>query len=181
MKKLLLAVLFLGGLTAQANTVTDLDHTAKKGIRYNQPQSITFVERGVQFTVFVNGQFDFNRNRSRYQNSNTGRRGYGVNAPGHTYGVSYPYAHNTFVRYDRNGNAHKVGRNQIRYNRQGKVNQIGSVTLRYKNGRLVRAGDTQIVYNRRGRIVQLRDTRARIHNIKNNKRQRFHMNGRNDD
>ena len=65
-KLLLLAVLFLGGITAQANQVTDLDHGQKKGIRYNQAQPITFVQKGIQFFVYSDGDFDFEVLRSTY-------------------------------------------------------------------------------------------------------------------
>lgn len=153
MKKLLLAVLFLGGMTAQANTVTNLDHTTERGSRYNQPQSITFIERGVQFVVFTNGQFDFATTRQGVQGQ--GRRGSSHTAPGHTYGVTFPYNNRGFVKYNRYGDVYQVGRSYVNYNRNGDVSQIGSVDLRYRNGRLVRAGDMQIVYNRRGQIVNL--------------------------
>ena len=153
MKKLILAVVFLGGMTAQADTVTHLDHGNKKGIRYYEPQSITFIERGVQFVVFTDGQFDFAPVRP--QVSVYGRRGHQVQGPGTTYGVTYRPGNRGFVKYDRWGNIHKVGRSYLNYNRFGQVNQIGSVSLRYRNGRLVRVGDMQIVYNRRGYIVNL--------------------------
>lgn len=153
MKKLLLAVLFLGGITAQANAVTDLDHTTERGIRYNQPQSITFVERGVKFVVFTNGQFDFASLSNQVQTS--GRRGQGYYAPGHSYGVTYSYSSRDFVKRNRYGDVYKVGRNYVDYNRYGHVDQIGSVNLRYRNGQLVRVGDMKIIYNRRGYIVDL--------------------------
>lgn len=59
MRKLIIAVLFLGGITAQANQVTNLAHTNNRGIRYNQPESIPFIERGYKFVIFTNGTFDF--------------------------------------------------------------------------------------------------------------------------
>lgn len=151
-KLLLLAVLFLGGITAQANQVTDLDHGQKKGIRYNQAQPITFVQKGIQFFVYTDGDFDFEVLRSNYN----GRRGTQfLNAPGTTFGVNFPYSNRRLVRYDYWGNISKVGRNHILYNRNGKVNRIGTVTMRYKKGRLVRLGDMTISYGRRGRIARL--------------------------
>jgi len=170
MKKLLLAVLFLGGMTAQANTVTDLDLSIEKGKRYNQPQSITFTERGVEFEVFINGQFDFARTGERFQIRNQGRRGFTNNAPGHTYAVSFPYRGNSFVTYNRRGDIYQVGRNVINYNRKGKVNQIGTIALRYKNGKLARVGDMHVIYNRKGRIIKLsRFTRGNNAHYKVNK------------
>lgn len=152
MKKLIIAVLFLGGITAQANQVTNLAHTNDRGIRYNQPESISFIERGFKFVIFTNGTFDFAPIR---QVQNQGRRGYRVQSPGQAYGVTFPYNNQHFVNYNRWGEITQVGRNYISYNRNGAINQIGSVRLRYKQGRLVRVGDLRIVYNRRGHIVDL--------------------------
>jgi len=151
MKKLLvLAVLFLGGITAQANTVTDLDHNQQKGIRYNQSQPVTFVQRGIRFFVHTNGEFDFKLPRANYY----GRRGNTYdNSPGTTYGVNYPYRSNRLVRYDYWGNVKQVGRNHIYYNRRGKVNRIGNVNLRYRNGRLHSVGNMYVSYDRWGRII----------------------------
>ena len=153
MKKLLvLAVLFLGGITAQANTVTDLDHNQQKGIRYNQSQPVTFVQRGIQFFVYTNGEFDFKLPRAHFY----GRRGNSnYNAPGTTYGVRYPYRSNRLVRYDHWGNVKQIGRNHIYYNRRGKVNRIGSINLRYRNGRLHSVGNMFVNYDRWGRIIGL--------------------------
>lgn len=153
MKKLLvLAVLFLGGMTAQANQVTDLDHGQQKGIRYNQSQPITFVQKGIQFFVYSNGDFDFQAIRSNIN----GRRGHQhLNAPGTTFGVNFPYSNSRLVRYDYWGNINKVGRNHIFYNRNGKVSHIGTVNLRYRNGRLARVGNMTLGYDRWGRISAL--------------------------
>lgn len=145
MKKLaVLVVLFLGGMTAQANEVTNLDHNNTTGIRYNVPQSISFVQRGVKFIVYPNGEFDF-----RFLNpQHHGRRGY--NAPGTTY--SNRSRKRGYVAYDYLGNVTKVGRNYVYYNRNCDVNQIGNVTLRYRHGRLVRVGNLRVFYNRYGDI-----------------------------
>ena len=144
MKKLVvLVVLFLGGMTAQANEVTNLDHVNTTGIRYNTPQSISFTQRGVKFIVFPNGEFDFKFLNTQHN----GRRGY--NAPGTTYNNRKT----SYVSYDNYGNVTKVGRNYINYNRNCDVNQIGNITLRYRNGRLVRVGNLNIFYNRYGKIA----------------------------
>jgi len=144
MKKLVvLVVLFLVGMTAQANLVTNLDHKNTTGIRYNVPQSIKFVERGVKFIVFPNGEFDFKFLNPQHH----GRRGH--NAPGTTYNNSK----RSRISYDYYGNVTKVGRNYIYYNRNCDVSQIGNITLRYRHGKLVRVGNLRIFYNRYGEIA----------------------------
>lgn len=155
MKKLaVLVVLFLVGMTAQANQVTNLDHSQERGIRYNSSKSIQFVQRGVTFIVHSNGTFTYRASRGNNVVSNVGRRGARRTAPGHSYGVSYvnnSYSPN--VSYNSYGQISRVGRNIIRYNRYGIVQSIGNVRLRYNNGCLVRAGNMHIRYNRNGRII----------------------------
>ncbi|WP_405224331.1 hypothetical protein [Dokdonia sp. Asnod1-B02] len=177
MKKLLLAVLFLGGMTAQANTVTDLDLSIEKGKRYNQPQSITFTERGVEFEVFINGHFDFERSQGRIEVSNRGRRVYTRSTPGQTNRVTYASTNKTSVKYNRKGDIYQVGRNDISYNRKGQVSKIGTIALRYQNGRLTQVGTKNVIYNRYGVIVKLSNNpqyniNKRQITIKNNKRLR---------
>ncbi len=164
MKKLLvLAVLFLIGTSAQANQVNDLAHGKKKGIRYNQPQAVTFVQKGIQFFVYTNGDFDFRvvgnnaygRRNARYNNS-----------PGTTFGVTFPNHNHRLVRYDYWGSINRIGRNVIFYNRRNRVNQIGNISLRYRKGRLVKVGNMSLFYNRRGHVI---DVQGRIHNHRNNR------------
>lgn len=142
-KVFVLVVLFLGGMTAQANEVTNLNRNNTTGIRYNAPQSIHFIQRGVKFIIFPNGTFDFNYTNQQLQ----GRRGH--NAPGTIYTHR---KNNRYVSYDYYANVTKVGRNFIYYNRNGKVNQIGNIPLTYRNGRLIGVGNLRIFYNRHGQI-----------------------------
>lgn len=153
MKKLAtLVVLFLVGMTAQANQMTNLDFSQDRGIRYNNSKSITFVQRGITFIVHSNGNFTYRAQNVRNV-QNVGRRGVRT-APGHTYyGVSYANNYNPRITYDRYGNISRVGRNYITYNRYGNVQRIGNVSLRYHNGCLVRVGNMRISYNRYGHII----------------------------
>jgi len=152
MKKLaVLVVLFLGGMTAQANVVSNLNQVDNRGPRYNNnTQHISFVQRGITFIVHSNGTFTYRSNGAQ----NIGRRGV-YSTPGQTYyGVSYANRSNGLVSYNRNGVISKVGRNLITYNRYGKVSRIGNVNLRYRNGRLIKAGNMHISYSRNGRIIK---------------------------
>lgn len=152
MKKLAtLVVLFLVGMTAHANVVSNLDQIDNRGPRYNNnTQNIQFIQKGITFIVHANGTFTFRSPRA----INTGRRGVSQ-APGHTYyGVNYVNRNNNrLVSYNRNGVITRVGRNVVTYNRYGKVQRIGNVVLRYRNGRLIRAGHMNINYSRNGRII----------------------------
>jgi len=150
MKKLLIAVLLLGGISAQANQVTTLDQNDRV-TRYNTTNSVTITERGVQFTIFRNGDLEYS---SRSQVQTQGRRSRAIRtAPGQTYGVTYASNARQTVKYNRNGQLIKVGNTYISYYRNGQVKQIGNTTVRYTNNRLARVGNRTVHYNRRGAIT----------------------------
>ncbi|RZS93620.1 hypothetical protein [Aquimarina brevivitae] len=158
MKKLVLFITaaLLAGITAQA--ATDLgSHNHKDGVekRYRHKQSIMFIEGGVKFFVFSNGDVDFTilnpRRRSSYSPNtwgwNTGR----YNTPGEKFG-RHTWYHN-MVRYDYNGRLIRVKRNYLSYNRYDQVRRIGTINLRYnRKGLVSQIGGQRIFYHRNGRI-----------------------------
>ena len=135
MKKAIL--LFLGIMSFASLKANDGIESAKKNINTNgYENTISFVEKGVQFHVFLDGDFEFetpNSNR-RYSDYNGNR-----------------IRRNT-LRIDRDykGNIKRVGRNYIRYDYKGNVTKIGNVRLYYRRGLLRRVGDLRISYNRWG-------------------------------
>ena len=135
MKKGLL--LLLGMMSFATITANDFSKSTKITTsinRYNE--AITFVEKGIQFHVFLNGDFDFNRltRNSRYYNYN---------------GITYGNKSLRVVR-DYKGRIKRIGRNYIRYNYKGDVTRIGNIKLYYKRGLLRRVGNLKVSYNNWG-------------------------------
>ena len=134
MKKALL--LFLGIMSFVSVNANDFSLSTKKSTINRYDETVTFIEKGVQFHVFLNGDFEFdtpNRNRRYYDyNGNRARR-------------------NT-LRIDRDyeGRIKRVGRNYIRYDYKGNVTKIGNIRLYYRRGLLRRVGDLKITYNNWG-------------------------------
>jgi len=130
-------LILLGLLSFTSVNANDYSTSAKKNIINNRnDEAITFVEKGIQFHVFINGHFEFNsvsRNLNYY------------NYNGRTY-------NNNSLRIDRDykGNIKRVGRNYIRYDYRGNVSKIGNIKLYYRNGLLRRVGDLKVSYNRWG-------------------------------
>ena len=162
----LLAALFTGMITASAAekiTAEDSkDLRITKRYRYTQP--ILFVERGVEFLIFPNGQFDFNteivggpfvddfyyrgsRSRRNSINSTFG-------APGRRYFHSGPGG--VLILHDRFGQVRRIGNVFINYDSRGRVKRIGSVYMRYRHGRLKQVGGLTILYNRWGHMIGTR-------------------------
>ena len=123
MKKGLLILLgmFMMVSTAEANIGEKLKSEIRVSYRYND--AITFNERGVEFHVFLNGDFDFNNLRS-----NRGIR----------------------IERDFNGQIRRVGNVFINYDYRGNVKRIGNVFMRYNRGNLTNVGNLTIRYSRWG-------------------------------
>ncbi len=153
---LLLVAVFLGGITTQAIAQKKEQRSFVNGNnhRYDNAQSIRFVEDGILFTVHTNGTFSFTNlygrpcrygrrnHKVKYYGNNHNRtvrnRGWG-NRPIH-------------VKTDYFGNVIGVNQVCISYQRNGKVKQIGSVPLFYRRGLLRQIGGMSIQYNRLGEI-----------------------------
>ena len=155
MKKitLLVASIFLfGGVVANA-----ADRNNKKSpVDFRNADPIVFVERGVEFYISPDGQFDFNTSPSNgemYYKS--GRRTSAVNK---TYGRNANVHNRNYgvkVEHDNRGRVRRVGNVMINYDANDRVKRVGSVYMTYNRYALDRVGDLQIIYNRRGQIVDI--------------------------
>lgn len=155
MKKitLLVASIFLfGGIVANA---TERDHR-RSAVDFRNADPIVFTERGVEFFIFPDGQFDFNtRPSTGDMYYKQGRRTSAVNK---TYGKHANVQNRNYgvkVEHDNRGRVRRVGNVMINYDANDRVKRVGSVYMTYNRYALDRVGDLQIIYNRRGQIVDL--------------------------
>ena len=161
---LVLATLLLGVTFATAlEQVSELNSKdLRNSKRYRISQPILFVERGVEFLIFPNGEFDFNTN-ANYANSgdyyrkSTTRRG-SINATFGAPGVRIKYnrPRGVIITHDRLGRVRSVGNVFINYDYQGRVKRVGSVYMTYRFGQLKQVGGLHIQYNRRGDMISIR-------------------------
>ncbi len=146
---LLTAGLLLVVNTANALVVTKSDehHKSKK---WNCDEPISFMERGIEFIVFPNGEFDFNtcpqNNQVNYFYKTAGRRGSVIQVSS-TINYGVPIEHDTYGRVRRVGNVF------VNYDNRDRVNRIGSVYLKYNHFALNYIGGMQIVYNHCGEMI----------------------------
>jgi hypothetical protein len=124
MKKgiLLLLGMFMMVSTVEAKTgENSTDRFRVNYYAYNN--AVNFIENGIEFFIFTNGNFDFDiRYNSRF----------------------------TRIRRNFNGQIRRIGNVNIRYDRFGNVTRIGDVFMRYHRNRLIRVGDLTVNYNRWG-------------------------------
>lgn len=154
MKKitLLVASIFLIGsgvanATERNNKISPVD--------FRNADPIVFTERGVEFYIFPDGQFDFNTrpsNGDMYYKS--GRR----NGPNMTYGSPSNGQNRNYgvkVEHDYTGKVRRIGNVFINYDANDRIKRVGSVYMSYNRYALTQVGGLQIIYNRRGQIVDI--------------------------
>ena len=154
MKKitLLVAGIFLIGGVANASEIMKVSDVRSFFTNFNDAEPITFIERGIAFYIFPDGQFDFNSEPSvgdtYYRN---GKRG-GTNS---TYGAPSTLNSGVIVEHDSQGRVRRVGNVFVNYDANDRIKRIGSVYMTYKNQSLIQVGGLQIIYNRRGQIIDM--------------------------
>ena len=132
---LFLTALILGTSGALAIT-TDADKVSVIiSNRYND--SFIFVENGITFSVYPDGEFDFSIDAQ-----------IGGQRNGVTFNSGYDYS--PFTQYDDYGAVIQVENVPIFYDYYGRVSQIGEVNINYNRNRVNRVGNMRVFYNRRG-------------------------------
>lgn len=139
---LLLATFLLVGFSVKATTV-NTNHSETITTYNGYGESFTFVERGVTFAVFQNGEFDF------YINP---RNGFNFNYSGRNTAISFNsgYNYDAYVQYDDFGAVIQVANVPIYYDYYGRVTRVGSININYNYGRLARVGGLYVNYDNYG-------------------------------
>jgi hypothetical protein len=104
---------------------------------YNYNNSFIFVENGITFSVYPDGEFDF-----YIDNRVSGSRN------GVTFNSGFDYS--PYAQYDDYGAVIQVENVPVFYDSYGRVSQIGDVNINYRNGRVRRVGGMYVYYNNRG-------------------------------
>ncbi len=133
--------------TVEANTSKEQPNNKWDYDYYHEAEPISFMERGIKFFIFPDGQMDFDihgndqdttteyyyKSKNRRAKSRTSVRYGGVP-----------------VTRDYRGRVIRVGRVFINYNYRSKVSRIGSVFIGYRRNRMTRVGGLRIIYDRYG-------------------------------
>lgn len=153
MKKItpLIASIFLVGSVASASEVINFYGEKKFPVTIRNAEPIVFIERGIEFYIFPDGQFDFNTvpstNTDFYYRS--GRRN--VNR---IFGAPRRYSNvGIRIEHDNFGRIRRVGNIFMNYDANNRIKRIGNVYMTYNRFALVQVGGLRIIYNRRGQIV----------------------------
>ncbi len=136
MKKGILAFIALIMMVSTVEANDGRKSNWKKG-HYQREKTISFNERGVNFYIFPNGEFDFNTHNS-YGSTYYDRNGRRTKSRRHTQrGVR--------IERDYRGRIRRIGNVFINYNFRNQVSRIGSIFIDYRYGDLKRIGNMKII------------------------------------
>ncbi len=143
------SILLAGSMAYASENPFFSDNTNRRGfyIDYRDAEPIIFKERGIEFMLFPNGEFDFNTRPIRSRTNGT------TGAPrGVYYGTS---ERGIRIEHDNFGRVRRVGNVYINYDVFGRVKRIGTIYMSYNSFAVTRIGNMRIIYDRRGRIVDV--------------------------
>ena len=151
-------------MTTTIVSATEVTYTSTENrMRYNFDEPISFVERGIEFYVFANGEFDFNTrpedSQGDYFYRTAGKRTTARKPVNVNYG--------TRIEHDSFGRVRRVGNTFINYDSNDRVSRIGTVYMKYNRFGLTQVGGMKINYSNRGQIVSMHG------NIKGTRNQGF--------
>ncbi|WP_088341245.1 hypothetical protein [Robiginitalea sediminis] len=139
MKQLILLVTALLLGTGSSLRAASVDKVAMPdAFRYGN--SFIFVENGITFSVYPDGEFDFHIDRYAGISAHIGAGPVGV-----TFNTGFDY--NPYVQYDDYGAVIQVEHTPVFYDFYGRVNRIGDIRIWYRNGLAYRIGGMRIFYN----------------------------------
>jgi hypothetical protein len=128
---------------------------AQRNDRFSFDEPISFTERGIEFFVFPNGDFDFNTRPNDSQGEfyfrGAGKKGADVQNKGTA--ARGPINYGVLIEHDSFGRVRRVGNTFINYDFNDRVTRIGSVYMKYNRFALTQVGNLHIIYDRRGEIV----------------------------
>ncbi|MES2485393.1 MAG: hypothetical protein V4581_05500 [Bacteroidota bacterium] len=157
MKKItfLVAGLLFGSLAVASESMVFSGSTTTyfvTPVDYRNAEPVVFLERGIEFLIFPNGELDFN---TQPATTNNGHGSRGNSQTNTTYGApgSYNPGQGVRVDHDAKGRVRRVGNVFINYDSMGRVKRIGTVYMSYNSFALAQIGGLRLIYDRLGRIV----------------------------
>ncbi|WP_338733747.1 hypothetical protein [Mangrovimonas cancribranchiae] len=145
MKKLihLFTVLLLTGVTVNATTSLNENNAKATNFR-GYGNSFIFVEGGIEFSIFPDGQFDF------YMPQYGPNVNVAINTPGLNISFNSGYNYNGYVQYDEFGAVIQIEHIPIYYDYYGRISRVGNIYINYNGfGYVSRVGGLYVHYRNR--------------------------------
>ena len=108
----------------------------------NYGESFIFVEGGVEFAVYRNGEFDF------YYDPQFSRNSFQISAPRGNNSYNSGFNYDPYVQYDDYGAVIQIENVPVYYDYYGRIIQAGNIFIDYnRHGNISRLGGMRIKYN----------------------------------
>src|SRR5690606_19778039 len=137
---ILIATAFLSTYSISASAV---EETNSNTYAYGYGNSFIFVEDGITFSVYPDGEFDFYIDNVNYIGAN-------VNLGNTNISFNSGFRYDAYVQYDDYGAVLQIENTPIYYDYYGRVSRVGSVDIYYNSGRIARVGGLYVHYNHNG-------------------------------
>ena len=138
---LLIGIIFIG-FTVNAATTNNSNSNISSTYYGGYGNSFIFVENGIEFSVFRDGQFDFNIV------GNNSNLGLSINTPNANISFNTGSNYNNYVQYDEFGAIIQIQNSPVYYDDYGRVIQAGNINVYYNNlGYVSRVGGLYVNYN----------------------------------
>jgi hypothetical protein len=136
-------ILFIVAITCFTISVLNFKMNASNftTVNYASENAINFVENGITFSIFKNGEFDF------YLNSRTKGVTLNYNGPNASISFNAGYNYEAYVQYDQFGAVIQIENTPVYYDQFGRISQVGIININYNHGRLMRVGGLYLHYN----------------------------------
>ena len=141
MKKLI--IVFVAIISTSLSPLAFAATESTAVIYSNNQETFTFIENGITFSIFENGEFDFYLNSRNGINANVG-----LGAVSISYNSGYDYE--AYVQYDDYGAIVQIENLPIYYDSYGRISRAGDIRVRYNGQRLARVGGLYVHYNNFG-------------------------------
>ncbi|RLJ68790.1 hypothetical protein CLV86_0179 [Lacinutrix venerupis] len=124
------------------NNLKTLESNATTSYR-GYGKSFIFMEQGIEFSVYADGQFDF------YMPNRGPQVNVSVGTPNVNISFNSGYNYDAYVQYDEFGAIIQIENTPIFYDYYGRIIQAGDIYINYNNrGYVTRVGGLYIHYNR---------------------------------
>ena len=134
-----IVALFFIGWSASANSFKTSNFSPN-----NYGEAFIFVEGGVEFAVYLDGEFDF-----YYNPKFSGNSGNYISPSRKNISYNSGYNYDPYVQYDDYGAVVQIENVPVYYDYYGRIIQAGNVYLNYNSrGNIVRVGNMHVRYNR---------------------------------
>lgn len=128
-------------LAVSTTAKTKIFNTTTTAPYHYNTKSFIFLEQGVEFSVFPDGQFDF------YIPSINNYSNVSVNTPNFNFSFNTGYNYNPYVQYDHFGAVIQVQSIPLFYDFYGRISRIGNVVINYNGfGMVSHIGNMAIFY-----------------------------------